>query len=99
MDQERPANPEEGIVQVIDMIAPLILGFMAGAAAFLVFRPESTDERDTTRFLESLGDEQLDVVAEILDDEQMTLFGHMLERRAISAPMQADLEADAGKVH
>jgi hypothetical protein len=72
------------------MIA-IVLGALAGFLAVLVLRPETLDEHDTTKFLESLGDEQLDAIAEILDDEQMDLFGRMLERRAIEVPVQEEL--------
>ena len=72
---------------------PILLGFVAGFLAVLIFRPETLDERDTTLFLESLGDEQLDAMAEMLDDEQMELFGNMLERRAIGVPKQINLPA------
>jgi hypothetical protein len=80
------------------MIA-LLLGFVAGFAAVVIFRPETADERDTTRFLESLGEEQLDAMAEMFDDEQMELFGYMLERRAIKSPPFAELDFDETEIH
>jgi len=80
-------------------LIPILLGAIAGFAAVLILRPESLDERDTTKFLESLGEEQLDAMAEIFDDEQMALFGYMLERRAIPVPRQVEIDAGPERIH
>lgn len=80
------------------MIA-MLLGFLAGFIAVVLFKPETADERNTTRFLESLGDEQLEAMAEMFDDEQMELFADMLERRAIKVPPFAELDFDETETH
>lgn len=58
----------------------VLLGFVVGAFAFVFLRPETEDELDLSKLLESVTPEQMTELSRVLSSEQLQLLLGLFSR-------------------